>query len=488
MASVGPLGDEHTLIMLMERLNWPVRMVRWLAAREMARLLSDKTYHRKAKRAYLDWLASRQFESEVISGLAVLLCLEESDVPAFSDIRASVNKPSILADEIIQLVYGIGQIIGGWTNAHSGPAPAAFIIEKYFDDHKQSQVPAILCNDLEDLEARSGLPFIRQWAYEWQQLMKATRGPYSGFPYHFIGENLRQSGIFAQLSQPQCNVFRSAYLRTLAFAVSEWRIPLRAAVPVANNCLPLNRGLVRVRPVERPEWLKDIPERCCEEGASLELTREITRAAGTASGIRPVKLEIPIKSSLFEFGDLSVSAVFATDDFEPDPEDSWYFRQMTGWILPDSISFAGQMRRLDPSAFTTQGMKGSCLPVCVGVWPLPSGFWHNDWLATGLALPASYNFETSPEAMCSDDGIIVRCEGATVGAFSMWHDEWTPMYAKDGNTRCGLVTLMHQADLDRAEILHAKKLGWVAELRLWSRAKDYGEYELHTRRRFFRDV
>ena len=153
-------------------------------------------------------------------------------------------------------MYGIGQICGGWASAHSGEALEYFTIEKYFDDYKRSHVPQIFCDDIEWLERTTGLPFARQWAYEWRQVMDATRSPYSGFPYYFIDASLRQSGIGGQFSQPQCDVYRSAYLRTLAFAVSEWNMPLRTAVSYSANCLPLNPGLLNVRPIKRPKWLR----------------------------------------------------------------------------------------------------------------------------------------------------------------------------------------------------------------------------------------
>ena len=204
--------------------------------------------------------------------------------------------------------------------------------------------------------------------------------------------------------------------------------------------------------------------------------------------MRPVKLEIPIKTSHCEFGDLSVSAVLATEDFVPDVEDSWYFAQVISWILPDSMSFSGRMQEADSARFTVHGTEGSCLPVCLGIWPLPSGFWHNDWLATGIALPASYNFNSCPEVMCGAAVITLRREDMTVGIGSIWHDEWTPLYPKGGNTRCGMVTQMRVIDLEKTQEIHGMKLGWVAQLRIWSRERDYGEYALSTRRQFFHDV
>ena len=52
-------------------------------------------------------------------------------------------------------------------------------------------------------------------------------------------------------------------------------------------------------------------------------------------------------------------------------------------------------------------------------------------------------------------------------------------------TRCGMLTEMCTTALVQASERHGLRLGWVAQLRLWSRKTDYGEYELSTRREFF---
>jgi hypothetical protein len=104
------------------------------------------------------------------------------------------------------------------------------------------------------------------------------------------------------------------------------------------------------------------------------------------------------------------------------------------------------------------------------------------------ALPAPYLFPEPPSVRCDERGIEVRSHSATVGRLSIWLDRWAPLYAKGGgDTRCGILTEMGEADLDQALQRHGLRLGWVAQLRIWSRKTDYGEYELSTRREFFFD-
>jgi hypothetical protein len=488
MASVALLHTDSTVRMLLERLTWPVRFTRWLAARDFGELLASGPYNKRATAAYLKWLEARKFESQIASGLAVLCCTPEKGLPSFSEVCAHINRPSIIADVMLQHVYGFGRKKGGWQNAHSGLAPASFKPGAYFDDNKGAQVPRIFTDYIRKLESDTGFPFMQQWAFEWQNLMDATKSPYSDFPYYFIGPRLQRSGIMGQFSQTQCDVLRSAYLRTLAFAVFQG-MSLADAVDRSTLCLPLNRELSRLKPIERPKWLTDIPEQCCVPDAPLErLARELINAKYGQEGMRWVKISTPIKASLYEFGDLSISAVLVSDDFVPNPDDKYYFDQHTGWPLPDTISFRGGMPQKDPEDFGARGMQGWSLPICLSLWPHPSGFWHNDYLSLGLALPATYNFPRAPVIECGDQSINVESGGVRIASLSIWHDQWTPLYPPGGQTRCGLVTGMREFELEQSRKHYDAKLGWVVQLRLWSRKKDYGDYEVSVRREFFRDI
>lgn len=486
---VSVVSNDTTLRMLIERLNWPVRMVRWRVAREFGALLSSKDHSRQALNIYLDWLSSRQFESEIGSALAVLFCTAEDGLPSFRDVVGNISRPSILADMMLQSIFGGGKVKGQWETAHSGEVPPSFEPAKFFLDHKSAHVPPILGNELAKIEVKTGLPFMRQWAFEWHSLMESTKSPHSGYPFYFVDAHLRRSGVNGQFSQRQCDVYQSAFLRTLACAVNCWDMPAKKATQWALDTLPVNRGLVKLDPVDRPPWLSDIPEKCAEATGSLEpLVRSLIAAGLGQTSMQPVALKIPISADIAEFADLSVSAILASNDFVPDlnHEHTPLVRGLP-WILPDGISLEGPIEQEDIATFTSSGITGTAAPLCLDLWPLPSGFWHNDYFQVGIALPAPYAFQGQVNVTCRDDHIEIVSGQNTVALWKVWHDRWTPLYAKNGATRCGTLTELHEDEITKAKNRHGMALGWFVELNVWKRKSEFGDFQPDRRREFFHD-
>jgi hypothetical protein len=487
MAAIAPLTNS-TLRVLLERLNWPLGLVRVVAAREYAALLSSSTYGASATAAYLRWLAERKMESEVATGLAVLLITTKGHLPSFSDVCAAIGQPSIVADVLLQHIYGHGNMRGGWLRAHSGMVPDDFVVEKYFEDHRTAHVPLSFRDRIEWLEEKYWFPFARQWAFEWWKLMDRGGIPYSGFPHYFIGD-LSQSGIIGQFDVAQSHVMRSAYLRMLPCAVADDAMTAQQAGFYAMACLPLNRGLSRVMPIDRPAWLQDIPEQGHVTSAPLETQgRKLVAANINTAGSRPVGLLTPLNAALYEFGDFTVSALMVTEDFIPPAMDKPYFSPGAPWLLPDAITFEGEIDTEDVASYTVEGLAGRCIPVCLRRFPQLFGYWLADYLTAGFALPASYLFDDKPNVACATDGIRMLAKGALVANLSIWHDHWTPLYARDGgHTRCGVLTEMSTSHLNLALEQHDLRLGWMVRLRRWSRPSEFGEFELTTQQEFFFD-
>jgi hypothetical protein len=477
------LNPEQTMRVLLDRLNWPVRLVRWQAAKEFSTLFSLHGSE-LTTRVYLEWLRTRKLEAEVVSGLTV--CAEERSLPAADEVRASIRKPSILADFLFQRVYR--KPTGGWLKANSGQVPVEFEPESYFEEHKGQVIPLILSNEFERLEREYGPPFQRQWAYEWRRIMDETGSPYSSFPYHFMDAASSRSGIGGQFSQAQCNVYRSAYLRTLSLAVQQWDMPPDLAVIIACNCLPLNRGLEKLKPIRRPIWLADVPEESCKDDVSLEqMVRQIIKADIGTKGMRPVSLRIPISRKLAEFGELSIEACFVSDDFIPNPDTQESFQRMMIWGLSDLISFEGPLSERDMEQFRFAGANGSAIPVCLSVWPIHLGFWLNEYAHLGVILPAPYNFSSAAEIDCKKGHVSLSSGTRTVGHWKVWHDAWSPLQPSEGHTRCGGITEMRVDSLLAASSSIGMKLAWHAELKLWERPKEYGDLALKQKSTFFRD-
>lgn len=476
---------DQTLRVLLDRLNWPVHFVRWRAAEEYASLLSTSV-QALATEVYLEWLKGRKLESEVVSGLSILLATESRSLPPPSEVKASIRKSSILADFLFQRVYR--EVLSGWAAANSGAAPTFYQPEDYFTKHNGQAVPSLLLHHFDYLEREYGFPFNQQWAYEWSKVMEQTSSSYSSFPYHFIEFSASRSGITGQFSQAQCHVYRSAYLRTLSFAVQEWGMPRELALISAVKCLPLNWGLRELRPIRRPEWLSNIPEKCCRPDAALEkLARTIVKTDIATKGMRPVSLCIPINSAIAEYGELSIEACYASGDFAPNENSYESFEQMMSWGLTNLLSFQGHLSKQDPDQYRSPGAIGSIIPVCVNILPIPLGFWLNEYAHLGIALPAPYNFSSPVEVGCKQGAIKLLSEKRVMGQWQVWHDDWSALRPSEGHTRCGGLTEMNSGRLVAAAASLGMALSWYVELKLWERPSEYGQLALKKKAVFFRD-
>lgn len=473
---------------LLERLNWPVRFVRLQAAREYARLMADESLGAAALKTYLTWMSERRTENEVCSGLAVLFAARTNHLPSIDALSQNLQRPSILADYMLKEIYGSAAAGDSWTSRHSGGAHASFEPGEYFLRHQGDQIPPSLSLELRRLEQLSGRPFLKQWAFEWQHMQTSTKAPLSGFPYHFLEASLERSGVTAQLDQRQGDTYRSAYLRTLHYAVDKWRMPLDVASAAATKCLPLNRGLVDVRSVDRPQWIGELPDEFAPDNASLEpIIKAMLKAATKTDGLVPVHLRTPLSLKISEFSSLTVSCALLSENFTPNTDEDYAELRTSEWDLPEGSLFSGSSRPLPADDYARPTLQGTRLPFCVDIFPFPFGYWMGDLLHLGLSLPASYIFDKPISYHCKGGGILTEINGQPIGRWTTWNDHWNYLYPKGGNTRCGSVSEMRPADIVAAADRFGLKVGWTADIKIWRREKSYDELELVKKSTFFFD-
>ena len=452
---------------ILERLNWPVRFARLQAAREYAKLLAHPSFGATALQTYLSWLGERQTENETCSGLAVLFASDREHLPNLSVLTQSIAHPSILADFMLKEVYGPFASVDDWASQYSGEVPPSFEPAAYFMRDRTTQTPPSLSDEFTRLEEDSGLPFMRQWGFEWEHTRTKTNAPLSGFPYHFIEGSLGRSGVSAQIDQRQGDIFRSAYLRTLHCAVGFWGMPLDMAYTAACKCLPLNRGLLDIERADRPHWLGELPDACAAESAPLEtIVREILKAGATTGALVPAHLKTPLSLGASEFASLTISCALLSEDYVPLSDADVAALDGAAWQLPVGTLFSGQPRQLMPEDRFRPAAQGKCLPLCVDIFPFPFGYWLGDLFHLGLSLPASYAFADPISYRCAEGGILTEVNHQAVGRWTTWNDHWTNLYPEGGNTRCGSFSEMRPADIATAASRLGLKVGWTADVKV----------------------
>ena len=463
------------LAFLFQRLKWPIPMSRWRTAKEIRDLLNDPVTRSSATDALLQYLNNCKTESEVCEILTIIFLTLPAGRPTRAALALRIQCPSILADMILERTLGIGRGIGGWGQTHSGPAPVDFDGGSYFHKHKAAHVPPSLSRSLRKLERESGKRFLQQWAYEWKVLSDTLGTRFTDYPYYFDDVLEVRSGIIDQYWQQMREVYLSAYLRTLAFAVREWHLPQRIAEAYCLNCVYGIAGLFDVEPSTRPAWLANYPEKFCDSGLEWKpLIRDLLKDA-QENRMKLVSLDTPIASSLKKYARLKLSAHLVTTDYEP-PDEAVLHEMMPRLMLEDAFELNGQPVDIAICEADNAGRSGKEAAVCNGLFPMPFGAWQGDYFATGVTIPASYAVPGA-EIRCTNKSIdLVASGGKVVSRTQIWNDDWTPQYPRNGSTRCAVATMIDVDALAAAETRLSRRLAWFARLTAWDRKKEYGDY------------
>jgi hypothetical protein len=472
-----PLANSAPIALsfLFQRLKWPVPMSRWRTAKEIRNLFNDPVTRSSTTEALLDYLDQCKTESEICEILTIVFLTSPVGRPKRTALASCIHCPSILADMILERIYGLGHGIGGWRWAHSGRAPVDFEGGRYFQKHKTAHVPPIFVHNLRRLENISGHPFRQQWAYEWKILSDKLGTCYTGYPHYFDDVLDSRAGIMGQYWQRMREVFLSAYLRTLAYAVSEWRMPQKIAEDYCLDMVHGIAGLFDVEPVARPLWLSDLPERFCAPSPDFtSLVRELVQAA-RLGGMTLVSLDTPIASSVQKFANLTLSAHLVTSNYEL-PDGTLLYEKMPWLSVTDTFELQGPPAKITIEDASTKGKTGDAVAVCNLLFPVPHGTWQSDYFSMGLRIPAAYTIPDS-EIRCTHESIdCIASYGQVASRTQIWSDNWVPPYPKGGSTRCGTATIIDQELLAEAMGRLGRKLAFFMRLRIWDREKEYGDY------------
>jgi hypothetical protein len=104
------------------------------------------------------------------------------------------------------------------------------------------------------VERNAGVDFMRHWASEWSNLTQLYGIPQSAEGGRFWGEKDAEGGRYGPADTVMSETYRSAFLRTLAWAVLERGVPQGEAIFRAARVCPVDLELWPLRPSRRPAW------------------------------------------------------------------------------------------------------------------------------------------------------------------------------------------------------------------------------------------
>jgi hypothetical protein len=500
---------EALLDLLFGQITWPSGLVRERACVGVSNLLVKPEESKATEDYLLGWIKGCALESVAcypLLAVARARDLAPTSGPSRSDLSAALPCPSLLSWMILNEIDGTAQKPIEASSRHSGSAPSSFTPNPFFEKYVRSFLPPVYYDSFESLIKPLGDVLIQQWAYEWDGLVDRTGTSLTARPMDFwLGRTLPGDERYVSVDTTMSEVYRSAYLRAVSWALSSDLIDEDLALRFAVSAAPVDLELWKVRPGQRPGWWPVVGE----------ITSEIDTAPGEIwAGVsqlweRQLRCEpwssndqlggdrlLAHASGMVHSGDstydLAIRGVFQKTSGPRRPE----LTEMAEWLRntrPDAsvayrslLRFNGVIRGADPDEYSNEFGDWSLLPAFVSAMPLAVPRWQFWRMWRELWLPAPYMVRANT-TFCAEDDAIVASD-PTEGAVAEWRD-WTDGLTEklaDGLPPPGgsLLTLRREV-VEKFEEATQSSFSWLCTVVVYSRDGYHKPFEAFFDERFF---
>ena len=459
---------DPALLMLIERLLWPIPRVRWEVARALARLIREG--HKAAAGGLLSWISGRRLESEAVLGLGIIDAFDLGSYFEFADVSKAVRAPSHLSDFLLKRSFHDARKLSPFRYAVSPPEPATLPQheEAWFDRYRKSAVPPIFSCRLTQLQQSTGLPVRMRWRHDWRWLQATFPRSEATYPHFFAGADRHSRG---QFDVGQRELYVSAYLRTLAYYAIRGPISHEVAEDYALLALTMNRGLADLEPVDRPDWARNLLR--CDAGRTKELAEELWENAEAAA--KPD--EVPLALRVFDFDatgfvEFELTLTIGPSGIAAGPAEA----KALGLLIANE--HPGEMTGLVGTDAGISSLSIECpFAMTQGVVPEALGHVHTE-MALDIRLASPYVFGTSANVRCGPSEIRLEAEADVVSRWVHWYSDWAPTLSPGFGSDVGSMTTVSRSHLDRIRTSKHVEIARLVRIRRGARREFYEEYEI----------
>jgi hypothetical protein len=371
---VGESADLQSAKILVSRLAWPVPKIKFQVANEIATLLCDKKRIVNLEKLLLAELETKLFESEVIEILSVFWLAEQKGYVVKNDIALHIKARSKLSDMILDTIYSKVSCYGDYA-ADLFPDFNHYKNDFGFQKAQGTEVPLVYNSELERLEERTGIPFLRLYRSEWVNSCNRIEPRWDNVDYFLSGDRNSTGQFFTRNSHRG----RSAFLNLLNIAENVFGIPSDYSESVSTFAFPIEPvyiSSIQSKPSWLLEWQDDL------DFSEKNIRKHINNCIANYSGIFELgALSYPLKIDSDKWLDITI--VLAKKTNQSDVEFS-ISRGDIGFSFGDKLKTDLQfMTKLAPYS-----KYDNCQPLFGTVHPYTRiGYWQIDLESRGLYTP-----------------------------------------------------------------------------------------------------
>jgi hypothetical protein len=290
------------------------------------------------------------------------------------------------------------------------------------------------------LETYSGLPLVRQMAFEWTE----NRSTYPDTPYqgdlgHFMWP--LGDGFVGQFSARAALRAISAYLRTLDVAKQFWNMPPELASKESLLALPVHPTLALLRP-RRPDWF--LPSTNFDgdtEAVDSAFRNLLDSVEGARPGDELIALSSPVVMSMERCVEVSLVRWSQTAGHNIDDVD--LAAHLGPFWTGEPVFSSAWPEPLSTTTILVPPTLGQLLNDDCKAWPLAGmldfdriGYLQHDLYPSRLFFPTMPDLgkvEVNPH----DGRLEIKVEGRVVADLSYWAAGWGPTRPRQFLGNCG---------------------------------------------------
>lgn len=425
------------LSILIARLGWPSTATRWWTMQELAARLGEQVSKAATEASLLEFLRSRKLEAEVVEALCVFwIAAQMHRYEANPKLAQSIPKPSILSALLLES-------LGLWTDVPiTGleEVPEDFVIPQDFNGVQGADLPRIFRTSMENIERTTGLPFVRQMAFEWSVNRSAYPDvPFQGDPWYFsrpLGD-----GFIGHISSRAAIRMISAYLRTLAVAKAFWSMPPGRAERMALLALPVHPTLALLRP-ERPSWFPGPTDFDGDHEAMGSAVRSLVeRAQAESPDDELIAFTSPIVISMERCIEVSVirwnqvgGGCILDENLAEHLKDYWSSGKMLHSYALEPLSAMTVL--IPPACYAVADKKSRAWPLAMALGIDRLGYLQHDLYPGRLFLPTMPDYDQL-EVVPHNGYLEVKSDDEVVADLYYWNAGWGPVRPMQFDGNCG---------------------------------------------------
>ncbi|WP_286700337.1 hypothetical protein [Aeromonas sp. 62-46] len=453
------------------RLGLPIPMAKLATIQAVAQALDCEDTALAFAEALADWASTRELESQCLEAICpLLIATPKPEVIAL--IRRAISRPSVASDALLSLVTGSPALVASWTCCHSGPATS---FSKLDEEESQLRsgtfIPPSFSDQLERLESQSGRPFIRQWAYEFKILNDRHGGNGDGHLDYFFSSDRKNVGHFVA---HRSHSARSAFLRTLAFAVQYWGMPIAIASDFSELAFPIEPIFLRFPPQNAPIWADKIQCHAASDAEDGPIFAEslIKKIEDELNG-RLMHCSLAVVDEPRCHVEFEVFAIAKARDDLDTAQVIHFYKYLLGEITPDRDSLRAFVSpdmgcdALEPLGFT---------PLLLPLIGRSVGYLQSDIVSRVPYVPVSSRGLPNLKLVPKPEGAVFHAYGREVGFWGWWNWNWKPSSLRHQPSPTACYTSLDQDAARQLLEPLGGRMEYVWQIMTWTRESDYGDW------------